>query len=77
LHIIQYRTGLHSKATNRKEETWVSVIVMIAAKKQHFSFEYKKPYQPNTLSAATIIAWDTNQTSSLMAKSKMPPMAKR
>jgi hypothetical protein len=45
-------------------------------KKQHFTFEYKNPYQPKTLSEATIIAWDTNQTKSLMANNEIPPITK-
>ena len=62
------RKGLRSKAINRKCLTVKSTTLGLLQchgerKKQHFTFEYKNPYQPKTLSAATIIAWDTNQTS--------------
>jgi hypothetical protein len=76
------RKGLRSKATNRKCLTIKSGTLGLGhchdgRKKQQFSFEYKNPYQPKTLSAATIIAWDTNQTTSLMENNEIPPMAKR
>jgi hypothetical protein len=75
------RKGLCSKATNRKCLTIKSTTLGLGhchdeRKKQHFTFEYKNPYQPKTLSAATIIAWDTNQTKSLMANNEIPPVAK-
>jgi hypothetical protein len=71
-----------SKATNRKCLTTKSGTLGLGhchdgRKKQHFSFEYKNPYQPKTLSAATIIAWDTNQTTSLMENNEIPSMTKR
>ena len=64
------RKGLRSKAINRKCLTVKSTTLGLLQchgerKKQHFTFEYKNPYQPKTLTAATIIAWDTNQTTSL------------
>jgi hypothetical protein len=76
------RKGLRTKAINRKCLTIKSNTLGLnhchgERKKQHFSFEYKNPYQTNILSAATIIAWDTNQTTSLMANSKIPPLTKR
>jgi hypothetical protein len=76
------RKGLRSKATNRKCLTVKSTTLGLGhchgeRKKQHFTFEYKNPYQPKTLSAATIIAWDTNQTKSLMANNEIPPITKR
>ncbi len=76
------KTGLHSKATNRKGLTTKGGNLGLGqchdrSQKQHFSFEYKNSYQLKTLLAATIRTWDTNQTSSLMANSKIPPMAKR
>jgi hypothetical protein len=76
------RKGLRSKATNRKCLTVKSTTLGLGhchdeRRKQHFTFEYKNPYQPKTLSAATIIAWDTNQTKSLMANNEIPPIAKR
>jgi hypothetical protein len=73
------RKGLRSKAINRKCLTVKSTTLGCHGerKKQHFTFEYKNPYQTQTLSAATIIAWDTNQTKSLMANNEIPPIAKR
>ena len=75
------RKGLCSKATNRKCLTIKSETLGLGhchdGRKKHFSFEYKNPYQTNTPSAATIIAWDTNLTTSLMANSQIPPLIKR
>jgi hypothetical protein len=76
------RSGLHSKAMNRKCLTTKLGKLGLghcheSSKKQHFSFEYKNPYQPRSLSAATIIAWNTTHTSSLVKKSEIPPLKKR
>ena len=76
------RSGLKSKAINRKCLTTKSGKLGLdhchaGKKKQHFSFEYKNPYQPKSLSAAAIIAWNTNETSSLVEKSEIPPLKRR
>ena len=76
------RRGLRSKATNRKCLTIKSGILDLnhcheERKKQHFSFEYKNPYQTKGLSAAAIIAWDTNHTLSLVDRGQIPPFKKR
>ena len=76
------RRGLRSKATNRKCLTIKSGILGLnhfheERKKQHFSFEYKNSYQTKGLSAATIIAWDTNHTLSLVDRGQIPPFKKR
>ena len=77
------RSGLHqSKAMNRKCLTTKSGKLSLGhchegRKKQHFSFEYKNSYQPRSLSAAAIIDWNTNLTSSLVENSEIPPLKKR
>jgi hypothetical protein len=76
------RSGLKSNAINRKCLTTKSGKLGLdhfheGKKKQHFSFEYKNPYQPKSLSAAAIIAWNTNETSSLVEKSEIPPLKRR
>jgi hypothetical protein len=76
------RSGLKSKAINRKCLTTKSGKLGLGhchkdRKKQHFSFEYKNPYQPRSLSAAAIIAWHTNETSSLVENNEIPPITKR
>jgi hypothetical protein len=62
------RKGLRSKSINRKCLTVKSTTLGLG----HCHGERKKQ-----LSAATIIAWDTNQTKSLMANNEIPPIAKR
>jgi hypothetical protein len=76
------RKGLRSKATNRKCLTIKSGILGLGhcheeRKKQHFSFEYKNPYQTKGLSAAAIIAWDTNHTLSLVDRGQIQLLKKR
>ena len=61
------RKGLRSKSINRKCLTVKSTTLGLG----HCHGERKKQ-----LSAATIIAWDTNQTKSLMANNEIPPITK-
>ena len=85
------RKGLRSKATNQKCLTIKSTALGLGHKnmyrhkntyrhvKNNTFFLIQKPIstKDSQQSAATIIAWDTNKTKSLMANSDIPPITKR
>ena len=53
------------------------MVIVMKVERNNISLEYKNPYQPRILSAAAIIAWNTNETSSLVENSEIPPLTKR
>jgi len=76
------RTGLEIPGTNRKCLTTKNGRLGLGhchdrIRRQHFSFEYKNPHQTQTLSAAAIIAWHTEQQLNDKPLDKLPPIIQR
>ena len=76
------RTGLETPGTNRKCLTTKNGRLGLGhchdrIRRQHFSFEYKNPHQTQTLSAAAIIAWHTEQRLNDKPLDKIPSLIRR